>query len=223
MFVHRHGVRVRTNIRDGIPAEVERESAKIPHHLHYGWIVQHRAFRYRNAERRGERRIVVQKRLRDFIHHKRIEQRLVPLDVQYDIALVLLRRLGDPARPVGVIGRGEHRLTAERADLFEDPFVVCGHDKTVEQRRKRGAFVDSPDERLPAYIRQRFAGKARRGVAGGDHAENVHGLATVSTFPNGAAEMPHFRARARIFSRSTGCTSRTIHSRIAFPSGVCWA
>jgi hypothetical protein len=83
---------------------------------------------------------------------------------------------GDAIR-AGAVNRPRHPdRAAELLDGHRDARVVGGDDDRVDRRRRGGPVVDVLDHRPSGQVGERFAGEARRLIAGGDDGDDSCGL-----------------------------------------------
>ena len=123
----------------------------------------------------AHRRVVAKRRDR-LVDHPRLEQRLVALHVDDELAV---ERGGDLREPVGaapVVRRVIIARAAERLHRRDDPLVVGRDDHGVDGARLGGAAVHVLDHRATADVGERLAGKPGRLVAGGDDGEGAAGV-----------------------------------------------
>ena len=103
----------------------------------------------------------------------RIDERLVALHVDDDVAV---ERGGDFGEPIGravMIGARHADLAAELLHRAGDAEIVGRDDHLRDRRRRRRAPVDVLDHRAAVDQRERLAGKSGRGESGGDECDDV--------------------------------------------------
>ncbi|MPM35076.1 hypothetical protein SDC9_81666 [bioreactor metagenome] len=198
-------------IGDDGPAEVQGAAEPVHDHLHHVGIPDGFRVGQRFAEGGREGLSVLRKKGGRLVNHDGVQEGFVSLDVDHHVGVFLFGRFRRPAGAVGVVRGREDAVSTEAPHLLQYTLVVRGDHEAVENRGKGRPFVDPADECLAADVRQGLAGQARGGVPGRDDAEDSH------------ACNPYSLVRARSLSLSTGFTASTIHSLMAFPSGVCWA
>lgn len=132
-------------------------------------------FRMRGAlhERGHGKRWVVEERLNGFVDHACVDERLVALDVDDDVAVDVLDGLGEPIRAAGMVGGGHDGAAAGGRDGAGDPVVVGGDEDVIEGIGEPASFEDALDHGFPGDLEHGFAGEPGRGEAGGDEAEDA--------------------------------------------------
>ena len=156
-------------VRNRGSGEVERVAPGVDHHLdHRGARVLPRVDLWKRRRRHQDVRLGEQGRGHR-VDHRRVHQRLVPLQVDQDLLVHPAGGLGDTVGAGGAFGGGENRLAPEPAHHRSDPLVVRGdHDARRDFRGVRLA-PDIPYHRAAVDFGQRLPRQPRRAVAGGDH------------------------------------------------------
>jgi hypothetical protein len=117
-------------------------------------------------------RILRQRRHR-LIDDRRLDERLVPLDVYDQVAGHVPHHLGDAIGPGRVRRRRHARRAAEPTHRVGDPRIVGRDQHLVEECRPDGPLDHMLHHRLSGELRQRLAGKSAGGIPRGDDADNA--------------------------------------------------
>ncbi len=107
---------------------------------------------------------VAHERLGQHVDRGRVDEGLVALDVDDDLAGQQGGNLGQPIGAGGVIGTRQPRDAAEALHRVDDPLVVGGHDHGIHRGPRRAA-VDVLDHGAAVDVSERFSGKAGGVVA----------------------------------------------------------
>ena len=109
----------------------------------------------------------------ELVHRPRIEQRLVTLHVDDDVAIQRGGDLGQTVR-AGLVRRfREPHPPAECVHTRRNAQIVGGDDDLRHNRGRRHTPVHVLDHRTAVDIGESFPGKTRRSVSGGDDGDNV--------------------------------------------------
>ena len=103
----------------------------------------------------------------------RVDQRLVALHVDDDVAV---ERRGDLGQAIGagrVIGARQPDVAAELGHAGGDAQIVGRDDDARHDGRRRGAPIHVLDHRTAVDVGERLAGESRRGESGGDDGDDV--------------------------------------------------
>ena len=101
-----------------------------------------------------------------FGDHRRVDQRLVALDVDDDVAVERRGHFGEAVGAAAVVGAGHHRHAAVGLDRVAHARVVGRDDDLGDPRRPPRLFDDADDHRQAAEVDQGLAGEPGRRVAG---------------------------------------------------------
>ena len=136
------------------------------------------------------------------LDHLRLDERLVALDVDDDLAGESRGHFRD------AIGAGAMRPRASSArcrrsfDRRRDPLVVGGDDDRIDAARRGGAAIDVLDHRTAGDVSERLARKTGRVVSGGDDGDDLW--------------------RGGVFCRKDSETRQGARRIIARPARPCW-
>ena len=147
--------------------EVEGAAAAIAHHLDQvgrGRVV---VGGERPAQRGHLLGAIGEQRRDQQVEGRRIDQRLVALDVDDDVAGQIGDELGQAIGAGAVVGAGQAGDAAEAFDGVDDPLVVGGDDHRVDVR-PGGAPIDVLDHRAAGDVSEGFSGESGGVVAGRD-------------------------------------------------------
>src|SRR5262249_42852035 len=126
---------------------------------------------------------VALEQLRQQVQRRRLDERLVALEVDDDVGVEAAGGLGHAVGAGGVVAPGQDDAAAEALDGGDDARVVGGDDDGLGAARPAGALVDVLDEVLAGLAQQRLAGQPARAVAGGDDDRRLHGGTSLSGEP----------------------------------------
>jgi hypothetical protein len=153
--------------------EVQRAAGAVPHHFDHVWIVVIVALREGHTHRgHVEHRIRCERR-DERLDGLRLDERLVALDVQDNLAGQPGGHLRNAIGPGAMGGLGHHRNSAEFLHSRRYSVVVSGDHDRPHSSRGRRAPINMFDHRFAADVRERFAGKTRGVVAGGDDGDDL--------------------------------------------------
>ena len=130
--------------------------------------------------RGGHRRIgALGEQARDALHQRRIEQRLVALDIHDDLVVREVEqrsRLGETIGARRVVRARHDSVESMCDDGVEDPRIV-GRDDDAPRTARPRLLGDPDDHRPPADVGERLRRQPRRRVAGGNEYREAHGHA----------------------------------------------
>jgi len=109
----------------------------------------------------------------------RIDQRLVSLHVDDDVAVERGGNLREPVGAAAVIVAGEAGFAAEALNGVENPQIVGGDDHALHRGRRSGASVDVLDHRTAVDLRERLAREACRTESSGDDGDGTEWKAVI--------------------------------------------
>ena len=111
------------------------------------------------------------------IDHGRVDQRLIALHVDDEVAVrPLCGDLGEAICPRCVVGTRHDGVAAVLFDGRTDAFVIRRHDDLVDALRLYCPLINADDHRLPRDIAQGLPGQACRRIPRRDNAENLHAI-----------------------------------------------
>jgi hypothetical protein len=114
------------------------------------------------AQRRHQEVGIVGQGGDDLIDHLGLDQRLVTLHVDDDVAGELRRDFGDAVGAGAMIRPCHPGLAAERLDGPDNAFVVGGDEHAIDRPRPRRSQINVLDHRPAGDQGQRLTGEARR-------------------------------------------------------------
>jgi hypothetical protein len=103
----------------------------------------------------------------------RIDERLVPLDIDENVPWFVSGHLGDALGSRAMVGAGHTGFAAERLNGIKDALVVGGNENAMNSLGAFGAPVDVLDHGFAGKRDERLAGEARGGVACRNHDDDV--------------------------------------------------
>src|SRR5215510_9819797 len=163
----------RARKRDRVTRETDREPLAVDYDFDH--VRFERVFdRFdRLAGRAHDDRPVGEQGLEGGLDRRRLDQRLVALNVDDDLGVQPRRDFGKAVGPRRVIRRRHDRLDSRAGDGLKDAFVVRRDDHATDRSRLFGAFDDAQNHRFSADLYQWFAWQSGRGVAGGNDCDDV--------------------------------------------------
>ena len=102
---------------------------------------------------------IAPQRLNERVDGGRVDEGLIALHVDHDVARHLRCELRQPVGAGKVVGTCQAGDAAELLDRIDDPLVVGRHDHDVD-RRETGTAVDVLDHRPAVNGSERLTGKA---------------------------------------------------------------
>ena len=96
---------------------------------------------------------VSEERLNRLRNRAGVQQRLVPLNIDDQIALDRIKYLSQPVGAGGVVGTSEARPAAEGLDGGDNASIVGGHNHLADQRAGGGPAINMLDHRPAAQRR----------------------------------------------------------------------
>ena len=164
-------------IGDARTGEVEGVSRTVGNDLDVVWILHLRCIRDLRFRRRHHERIVMLKRSDKGIDYGGVDQGLIALHVDDEVAVrALCSDLGEAIRPRRVVGTRHDSVAAVLLDGRTDTFVIRRHDDLVDALRPCCPLIDADDHRLPRDIAQGLPGQSCRCIPRRDNAENLHAI-----------------------------------------------
>lgn len=103
----------------------------------------------------------------------RIDERLVPLDIDENVAGFVRGHLGDALGSGAMVRAGHTGFAPEGFHSIEDALVVGGHQDAMDGLGAFGALVDMLDHGFACKRDERLAGEARGGVPRRNHDDDV--------------------------------------------------
>jgi hypothetical protein len=119
-------------------------------------------------QRAHRQRGVVRERRHRLIDHARLDQRLVALNVDDEIAVERGRDFGEPIGAARVRRRRQPDGAAKPLDRPHDALVVGCDDHRGQRARRRRAAIHVLDHRPSVDVGERFSGETRRLIPCGD-------------------------------------------------------
>jgi len=161
------------NPRDGRAGEIERVVVKIENSFDHVRVHDVGGM----TDRRGNRGDLCGRIFEEGAHggvdSDGINEGLVALNVDEDVARFMSRDFRDALGSRAVIGARHARVAAERLDGVEYALVVGGDEDGMDGVGAFGAFVDVLDHGFAREGDQGFAGKSHGGVAGRDNDDDL--------------------------------------------------
>jgi hypothetical protein len=155
--------------------EIHRKSGAVDDHFH-DVRIRELAGRGDPVVQRGHlQRSVGQERRHRFANRIGIDQWLVALHVDDDVAVERRGDFGQTIRRAVMIGARHPHLAAELLHGPRNPHVVGRDDDLRNRRRSGGAPVDVLDHRAAVYQRERLAGESAGGESRGDEGDSAKG------------------------------------------------
>ena len=141
--------------------EVEGVSARINDDLHHVWVVDIGRPDEQRPECAHDKGRVLIERFDRCVDGRRLDQRLVTLHVDDEIAVQVSGNLGDPVGAAQVMRSRHADDSAERLNHVRDPSIIGGdHDRSYAPCG-RGAAVDVFDHGSPSDVGKRLARESR--------------------------------------------------------------
>ena len=108
-----------------------------------------------------------------FVDRPRVDQRLVALYADNDVAVERRRHFRDAVGAARMVGARQTHLATESADGGRDAQIVGGDDDARHQTRLRRPPVDVFDHRTTVDVGERFSGEPCRAESGGDDGDRL--------------------------------------------------
>ncbi len=148
-----------SDIRDRRPREIEGVPIAVDHDFHHVRI-GHVVLAHEQGHQRshGNRPVPLQE-LRDLLHHLRLHQRLIALDIHHHL---LAARLGDFRHALGAaagLGAGHDRHPTEALHGLHDALIFRRDHHLIDAAGLRHALIDMLDHRPSLQQRQRLPWK----------------------------------------------------------------
>jgi hypothetical protein len=125
------------------------------------------------ADGRGDRgdlrRRIFQKAGDGGVNAERVDERLVALDIDEDVARFVCGNFGDTLGAGTMIGASHASAAAERLDRIDNPLVIRGYQHFMDSLGPFGPFVDVLDHWFAAKGDKGLTGETRGTVTGRNH------------------------------------------------------
>ncbi len=143
------------------------------------------------AERGHVQRRVVAKRFDGFVDGGRLDERLVALQIDDQVAVQRFGNFGDSIGAGCVRRFRQTHIAAKFCHRVGDALVIGGHQHGVDIARRSGAPVDVLDHRSPRDVGERLSRKTGRRVAGRDDNDSMFMVLGTIADAFGATCGPH--------------------------------
>jgi hypothetical protein len=160
-------------MRNRRPREIERAACPVQDDLHDIRIRVIGSIRDRHAHRRHLEHRIRDERGNDLLDHLRLDERLVTLDIQHDLAGETRCHFRDAigARPMPCARH--HRDAAEASYRRRNPLVVGGDDYRIDAARRGGASINMLDHGTAGDVGERFSRQTYGVVSSGDDGDDL--------------------------------------------------